>query len=319
MVIQWLFRRQADGGGLVAADPVAGVAASHGAHPEPNTPAASAAAAPPPPPHDAGVSVFYRTLQRFFPLARGPEVDAPATATHHDGLVAVTGTAGTLRCRATHFAAQAEPVVSASSSSSAAETAAAAAATVPSDTNGNIAAHAGNVTFVISCASPASAEHGVLVGLAPPGAKQDTPMLWDEPSTILVNCASTGATLWSSSHHIFGERVADRCLEPVVVVAPPAVRGAQDSDVELATQATRYVGRVRVLWNESGVRFTVLSGHGVRLADEAPADPAAGDAPPRQHGELVVRDLASEHSREPRLVPTVAFTTALPDDAVTLT
>lgn len=85
-----------------------------------------------------------------------------------------------------------------------------------------------SANFRIEVASPASAKHGILIGIGPRDTEKRTPMLFDEPGVCQLNCTDSNATLWSSTLSKFGDVVAPRCLEKV---------------------GDRYVGAVRVDWH----------------------------------------------------------------------
>ena len=243
-------------------------------------------------------------MRRLMPQSESSAVD-PHGGAQSCGFVPVAGSVASQRCGSMQFAVQAEKkrpidaaVVSSSNSSS-----------VPSAGGGCVAGRDGievgspspghggeSVTFHIACASEESAKHGVLVGIAPPDVRTDTTMVWDEPGACMLNCSSSGATLWSDSLGMFGVKVSDTCL----------VRSGTTSSSSPLTSAGPFVGDVRLQWNAQSrnLSFSVLP---------APleSEPRPASTTTTVHVKQGVVDLASA-------LPTVSFTTVVTNDQVSI-
>lgn len=75
----------------------------------------------------------------------------------------------------------------------------------------------------------------------------ETPLIWEEPYALSLECTPHGLFLWSDQWGIFGKKVADRCLE---VRSDPSVSpGTGDAAVEGASSAQPcFAAALRLHW-----------------------------------------------------------------------
>jgi hypothetical protein len=228
-------------------------------------------------------NLFRSVLRRF----KGSKSSKEAAAFQPDGaqsigLIPVEGSVSSARCAGMNFGVQADEVLH------------------QKDNSGQVER---KVTFQIACSSLESANHGVSLGLAPPDVKRDTPMIWDEPNAVMFQCATNSATLWSDHLQEYGTPISDQpCLFPMPQKDPsvPPV----------------YVGKVQLVWNiETGtLNFSLFN----PLAEK---QEISGKPFTREY--FVKKSQYSSSSENAKemfasLKPTVAFSTVVNEDVVTL-
>ncbi|GET92226.1 hypothetical protein, conserved [Leishmania tarentolae] len=87
----------------------------------------------------------------------------------------------------------------------------------------------------------------------------ETPLIWEEPYALSVECTANGVFLWSDHWGIFGRKIADRCLEVrqgevarggIATRASPSPSPSSAADDTLAWVA--YDAALRLRWNVAG-------------------------------------------------------------------
>nr|CCD13041.1 unnamed protein product [Trypanosoma congolense IL3000] len=77
-----------------------------------------------------------------------------------------------------------------------------------------------------------------------------TPLIWEEPLVLSVECTTAGMFLWSEDYEMYGEKVADRCFEK----RDESFSGMDGSSIHKAGDACRaeslYKAFLRVRWRE---------------------------------------------------------------------
>lgn len=231
--------------------------------------------------------LLFRTVMRKF---IGAAAKSPASNQNQNqsfqsdgaqsvGSIPVAGSVSSVRCGGMTFGVQADDV----------------AAPASSDITKN---NERQVTFNISCASLESANHGVCVGLAPQDVKLDTPMVWDEPNVLMINCTSTGATVWSEHMGEYGTKISDKCLI-----------GGDDAQ---NPNSSRFEGKIHLWWNvENGaVRFDIFDPNEKKIVVASAARDYFSKRT-QYSAENLEKMFAS-------LRPTIAFSTVVNEDRVSL-
>ncbi|CBZ37619.1 hypothetical protein, conserved [Leishmania donovani] len=88
----------------------------------------------------------------------------------------------------------------------------------------------------------------------------ETPLIWEEPYALSVECTTHGVFLWSDHWGIFGRKIADRCLEArqdnvrqsgiATLPSPDPSPSSAAAGEELALVA--YDAALRLRWNAAG-------------------------------------------------------------------
>ncbi|KAH9577563.1 hypothetical protein LSM04_008303 [Trypanosoma melophagium] len=118
----------------------------------------------------------------------------------------------------------------------------------------------------------------------------ETPLIWEEPMTLSVDCTANGMYLWSEEWGFFGEKIADTCFEERGQRCAGNnyrnnTRGMQQQEEE-EQQEKSYEAFVRLSW-----RMTAAGEHDARAGE----DPSLHDSTITHsnenlqgHGEMVV-------------------------------